>query len=100
MQGVGALAVVSIGVLVGICASLGICVVVPCKLLTGRLALGVVCAVEDGEVQSVGALAVISVGVLVGVCAGLGVGVVVPRELLTGGLALGVVCAVEDGEVQ
>ena len=48
MQSVGAGTAIGVGVLVGVCASLGVGVVVPCELLTGGLGLGVVCAVEDG----------------------------------------------------
>jgi len=79
---------------------LSVGVVVPCELLTYGLGLGVVCAVENGEVQGVSTWTAVRVCVLICVYAGFRVGVVVPCELLTGGLGLGVVRPVEDGEVQ
>ena len=53
MQGVCAWTVVSVDVVVCICACLGICTVVPCEIFAGILVVCIVCAVVYCEIKGI-----------------------------------------------
>ena len=48
MEGIGALAAISVGIIVGVCACFGVGGVVPGVLVAGGLMVGVICAVVYG----------------------------------------------------
>ena len=64
-KGVSACAIISVGVVVGICTRYGVFDIIPCICVTGSICIGVVGGSVDGQRQCVSAGTTVGIGLIV-----------------------------------
>ena len=101
MKGVSAWATVIVGISIGICSSGVIRGSMPSIAVTSGIRVAVVCALENGQIQSVHIVATRTrLVVIVGVCSRSRIACAVPIVVLASCNMIGQVAAIADGKMQ